>query len=243
MKPVVGISAYHIKREDNHLVNFHMNTSPKPVTDRFKSAGTVPFILPMSDVSEAKAYVDRIDVLVLTGGADVNPMLYGEEPVPEIDKIDPERDAFELALIREAWAQKKPIFGICRGLQLMNAEFGGTLYQDLSYYDELSINHVQDTPWEYATHSIDIAEDSWLSKSLGTENIINSYHHQAVKELADVFKPVAWAKDGLIEAIESVDPERKVMAFQWHPEILVGVTPESQQIFDNFVDLVKDSVE
>jgi putative glutamine amidotransferase len=241
MKPIIGIAGYHLKRGENHLLHFHINTSPKPVTDAFKTAGTVPFILPLSDASEAKAYIDRIDALVLTGGADVNPMLYGEEPVGEIGKIDPERDAFELALIREAWAQKKPIMGICRGLQLLNAAFDGTLYQDLSQYEGLSVNHIQDTPWEYPTHSIDILEDSWLGKSLGTEHIINSYHHQAVKELADVFKPVAWSKDGLIEAFETHDSEQKVIAFQWHPEILVDVVPESQQIFNDFVDLVKET--
>lgn len=243
MKPIIGIAAYHLKREDNHLINFHMNTSPQPVTDRFREAGTVPFILPLSEPSDAKAYIDQIDALVLTGGADVNPMLYEEEPVPEIDKIDPVRDAFELELIREAWTQKKPIFGICRGLQLLNTEFGGSLYQDISYYDKLGVNHVQDTPWNYPTHSIEILEDSWLGESLGTEQIINSYHHQAVKELADEFKPVAWSQDGMIEAIESVDRGRRVIAFQWHPEILTDVVPETQKIFNHFVGLVKESIE
>lgn len=243
MKPIVGISGYHLKRGENHLLHFHINTSPKPVTDVFKQAGTVPFILPLSDPSEAKAYIDRIDALVLTGGADVNPMLYGEEPVAEIGTIDPERDAFELALIKEAWAQKKPIFGICRGLQLLNIAFKGSLYQDLSYYKDLEVNHIQETPWEYPTHSIKLDEDSWLGEALGTEQIINSYHHQAVKELADVFQPVAWSKDGLIEAFESVNPEQKVIAFQWHPEILVDVVPESQNIFNTFVDLIKENIE
>lgn len=243
MKPIVGISGYHLKRGENHLLHFHINTSPKPVTDAFKKAGTIPFILPLSDPNEAKAYIDRIDALVLTGGADVNPMLYGEEPVAEIGKIDPERDAFELALIKEAWAQKKPIFGICRGLQLLNIAFKGSLYQDLSYYEDLEVNHIQETPWEYPTHSIKLDEDSWLGEALGTEQVINSYHHQAVKELADVFRPVAWSKDGLIEAFESIEPEQKVIAFQWHPEILVDVVPESQDIFNAFVDLVKESIE
>lgn len=243
MKPIIGIAGYHLKRGENHLLHFHINTSPKPVTDAFKVAGTVPFILPLSDASEAKAYVDRIDALVLTGGADVNPLLYNEEPDPKIGKIDPERDAFELALIREAWAQKKPIFGICRGLQLLNVAFDGSLYQDLSNYEDLKINHIQETPWEYPTHSVKVAQDSWLAEAIGTEHIINSYHHQIVKELADVFKPVAWSEDGMIEAFESVDVEQKVVAFQWHPEILVDVVPESQRIFSHFVELVKESLE
>jgi len=243
MKPIVGIAGYYYTKNMNHLLNFDINTAPKPVTDIFKAVGTLPVILPLSNPHDAKAYIDRIDALILTGGADVNPMLFDEEPVPEIEVIDANRDSFELALIKEAWAQKKPIFAICRGLQLLNVAFKGSLYQDLSYYDDLKVNHTQDTPWEYPTHSIDIEEDSWIGKALENEQVINSYHHQAVKELADSFRPVAWSKDGLIEAFESVDPSQKVMAFQWHPEILVDAVPESKKIFTTFVDLVKENME
>jgi putative glutamine amidotransferase len=240
MKPIVGIVGYYLTRGENHLLNFDINIAPKPVTDAFKNAGTVPFILPLSEPEDAASYIKRIDALVLTGGADVNPMLFDEEPQPKIGIIEPDRDAFELALIREAWTQKKPIFGICRGLQLLNVAFGGSLYQDLAYYSDLAVNHTQPTPWKTPTHSIKIAEDSWLGASLGTEQVINSYHHQAVKDLADVFRPVAWSKDGLIEGFESMERDQKVMAIQWHPEILVEVVPESQKVFDDFAKLIKE---
>lgn len=242
MKPIVGIAGYYLTEEENHLLNFDINTAPKPVTDAFKDAGTVPFILPLSEPEDAKSYIKRIDALILTGGADVNPLLYNEEPAPKIGTIEPIRDAFELALIKEAWAQKKPIFGICRGLQLLNIAFGGTLYQDLAYYDQLEINHIQNTPWSAPTHTIDIQENSWLGEAVGTEQTINSYHHQAIKDLAKEFKAVAWSKDGLIEAIESTDPKQKVIAVQWHPEILTDVVLESKEIFNTFVSLIKENM-
>ena len=241
MKPIVGIAGYYLTEGENHLLHFDINTAPKPVTDAFKEAKTVPFILPLSEPSEAESYIKRVDALVLTGGADVNPLLYEEEPIPKIGIIEPVRDSFELALIEEAWKQKKPIFAICRGLQLLNVAFGGTLYQDLSQYDHLAVNHIQPTPWENPTHSIELDPTSWLGESLGTTQKINSYHHQAVKELADEFKSVAWSKDGLIEGFESVDPSQKVIAVQWHPELLTSTVPESKNVFSTFVELIKDN--
>ena len=141
-------------------------------------------------------------------------------------------------MIEEAWKQKKPILGICRGLQLLNVASNGTLYQDLSIYENLEVNHIQKTPWKYATHSILIEENSWLGEALGTEQVVNSYHHQAIKEIGDAFRPVAWSKDGLIEAIESIDPKQKVMAVQWHPELLVKTVPEIKNVFTKFVDII-----
>lgn len=238
MKPIVGISGYHLTRLENHLLNTDMNIVPKSVTDFFKRAGTIPFILPLSNPNDAVVYVNQVDALVLAGGADVNSLLYNEEPKPKIGKIEPERDVFEIALIKEAWRQKKPIFGICRGMQVLNVAFDGTLYQDLSYYSGLEVNHRQQTTWGAPSHTIDILEDSWLAESSGTKLLINSYHHQAVKDLADVFYPVAWSRDGLIEAFESKDSAQKVMAVQWHPEVLVDVIPESQNVVDKFVELI-----
>ena len=239
MKPIVGIAGYFLSRIDNHLLDFEINQAPKSITTAIRNAGALPVIIPLSTVADAKAYVDLVDAIVLVGGADVDPLLYGEEPQSKIGKIEPDRDVFELALIEEAWRQKKGIFGVCRGLQLLNVAFGGNLYQDLSYYPDLWVNHIQPTYWDFATHSIDIEEDSWLGRSFGAKATINSYHHQAVKELADEFRPVAWSKDGLIEAFESKDKEQKTVALQWHPEVLVKNKPESQRIFDAFVELIK----
>src|SRR5699024_7252546 len=239
MKPIVGVSGYVMTKVSNNLLNFDMNIAPKELTDVLKEAGAIPIVLPLSTAEDAKAYVDQIDALVLAGGEDVDPLLFYEEPHPEIGEIEPERDDFELALIEEAWKQKKPIFGICRGLQLLNVAAKGTLYQDVSVYERLEVNHIQKTPWKYATHSILIEENSWLGEALGTEQVVNSYHHQAIKEIGDAFRPVAWSKDGLIEAMESINPAQKVMAVQWHPELLVKTIPEIRAVFKKFVDLIE----
>lgn len=240
MKPIIGVAGYYMTKIDNHLLDFEINQAPKSLTTALQNAGALPVIIPLSDPEEAKNYVDKVDAIVLAGGADVDPLLYGEEPSLKIGKIEPRRDVFEMALVKEAWAQKKAILGTCRGLQLLNIVFGGTLYQDLSYYDGLEINHIQPTYWDFPTHSIEIDAQSLIGKSLGTAAVINSYHHQAVKDLADVFKPVAWSKDRIIEAFESIDPEQKTIAVQWHPETLIENNPESQNIFEAFVHLLTD---
>src|SRR5699024_59659 len=219
VKPIVGDSGYVMTKVSNNLLNFDMNIVPKELTDALRNAGATPFILPLSKAKEAKEYVDQMDALVLAGGEDVGPLLFYEEPHLNIGEIEPDRDDFELALIEEAWKQKKPILGICRGLQLLNVASNGTLYQDLSIYENLEVN-------------------SWLGEALGTEQVVNSYHHQAIKEIGDAFRPVAWSKDGLIEAIESIDPKQKVMAVQWHPELLVKTVPEIKNVFTKFVDII-----
>src|SRR5699024_4345094 len=166
MKPVVGVSGYVMTKVSNNLLNFDMNIVPKELTDVLKEAGAVPFVLPLSKAEAAKEYIDHVDALVLAGGEDVDPLLFYEEPHPKIGEIEPERDELELALIEEACKQKKPIFGICRGLQLLNIASNGTLYQDISTYEKLEVNHIQKTPWKYATHSILIEESSWLGEAL-----------------------------------------------------------------------------
>lgn len=238
MKAVVGIVGYHFYRSENHLLDLDINTLPKALTDSVQKAGMLPIIIPLTTKEDAKKYIDQVDALVLAGGADIDPLLYDEEPLPKIGEIEPKRDLFELALIKEAWKQKKPILGICRGLQILNVAFGGSLYQDLSYYPELKINHIQKTPWEYPTHSIRIAKGSTLEDMLTEGNYINSYHHQAVKELADVFKAIAWSSDGVIEAFESKNYQPYVLAIQWHPELLLENKPENIHIFEKFNEIV-----
>ncbi len=238
MKPIVGVAGYVMQKDSVKSPYFTLNTVPKEITDALNKVGALPVVIPLSSEADAKEYINQVDALVLAGGDDVDSLLYYEEPQPLIGEIEPERDAFELALIEEAWAQKKPILGICRGLQLLNVASDGTLYQDLSYYVDLEVNHRQKTPWRYATHTVMIEKDSWMGEALGTEQAINSFHHQAIRKLGEDFKAVAWSKDGIIEAIESVDPTQKIMAVQWHPEILVETVPEMIRVFEKFVELI-----
>lgn len=240
MKTVVGIAGYHFHQYENHLLDEDINTTPKALTDLLYQAGMLAVIIPLTHPDDAKEYMDQVDALILAGGVDVDPILYNEEPLAEIGVVEPKRDSFEIALIEEAWKQGKAILGICRGLQILNVAFGGSLYQDLSYYSKLKINHQQKTPVEYPTHSIKIAEGSILEEALSNESYINSYHHQAIKNLAEPFKAIAWSHDGVIEAFESKDSPSYVLALQWHPENLWKNRPENLDIFKKFNERIID---
>lgn len=238
MKKVLGLAGYHYSQNDHQSLLWDINIAPKALTDSIKLADMLPMIIPLGEPNDAENYIDQIDALVLAGGADINPLLYNEEPLEKIGKIDPNRDAFEIALIKEACKQKKAILGICRGLQILNISFGGNLYQDLSYYPELKINHIQKTSWEIPTHSLEIAKGSMLEDALGSNTSINSYHHQAVKKLANHFEVIAWSPDGIIEAFQSKDSNPYILAVQWHPELLLDNQPKNINIFKKFKERI-----
>ena len=243
MTTIVGIPGYYFHRTENHLLDLDINTVPKALTDAIYQAGMLPIIFPLTEPKDAPTYIKQVDALILAGGADIDPLLYQEEPRPKIGVIEPLRDKFEIALIHEAIKQNKPILGICRGLQILNVAHGGSLYQDLSYYPDTKINHQQTSPWEYPTHTIEIAEGSILEETLSKKSIVNSYHHQAVKQLADAFKPIAWSPDGLVEAFESKQSNPYILALQWHPELLINQHPESLLIFKKFRKKVIEQLE
>lgn len=204
-------------------------------------ANATPLIVPISNEEKAKQYVDMADGVLLAGGQDVSPQLYNEEPHAKLGATFKERDTFETTIIKEAWKQKKPILAVCRGFQLMNVLFDGTLYQDLSEYPETVLQHEQKTNVQKGIHTVNLSPDSWLAGVFGEEYFANSIHHQAIKKLANDFRPVAWSKDGMIEAFESVDPEQKTIGVQWHPELMIETDAESQGLFDAFVDLVSQN--
>lgn len=199
-------------------------------------AGGAPVILPVVlDDELIKRQVERIDGLIISGGYDVNPLTYGEEPTQSQGFTFPEIDEYDLKLIKFATELKKPILGICRGLQILNVAFGGTLYQDLSQIEGSYIKHSQSSKGDMPGHSIDIMEDTLLYNVLGQSNLINSFHHQAIKDLAPGFIVSARAKDGVIEAIEK-QGEQFIIAVQWHPEMMTAKSVQMLEIFKLFIE-------
>lgn len=185
-------------------------------------AGGVPVILPPSvSLRAAEALLDSVDGLLLSGGPDLDPAYYGEGPIPELGTTIPEWDALEMALLRLALERGMPIFGICRGMQLLNVALGGTLYQDVpSQLGADVFNHWQTTPKCQVTHEVEVLDDSYLAKITDRQTVeVNSFHHQGIKDLADALTVAARSVDGVIEALESRDfSERWLVGVQWHPE-------------------------
>ncbi len=210
-KPIIGVSASTYETSAGATSTY---------INAIKRAGGVPLVIPMTtDENEILNVLEVIDGLVMTGGEDVCPTYYGEEPIRALGEIVPFRDEYDYKLIKMAVEKGLPVLGICRGEQVMNIVFGGTLYQDIpSQKKDSYIKHRQNAPRVYGTHSISIEKGSNLEKQIGKNKVyVNSYHHQAVKDIAPGFKVTAYSEDGVVEAIEMIGND-KVWGVQFHPE-------------------------
>ncbi|MBG9988742.1 gamma-glutamyl-gamma-aminobutyrate hydrolase family protein [Aerococcaceae bacterium DSM 111176] len=213
--------------------NFLINYSPRHYTLAVERAGGIPVLLPLTETNQAEAYIKMVDGLLLTGGQDISPHLYGEEPRAVIGEVSPQRDSAEIALIEAAIKHNKPILGVCRGMQLLNVHFGGTLYQDLSENPDVTVQHVQKSLPTISTHSIETKENSRLYKAFGKNTLINSFHHQAIRDLGKNLTVTAYSKDKLIEGFES--EEHNIVAVQWHPEITFDSNQDSLNLFNDLI--------
>lgn len=227
--PIIAVTA---KFDDGHAF-LHRDYS-----DAVVKAGGLPLAVPYI---ASEQWLDRVcavaDGLLLSGGEDVDPYLYGEEPAPGLGAISPERDRVESLLARRFLAADKPIFAICRGLQLLNAVAGGTLLQDIERQHEGALQHRQAAPRDHMSHQVSIRDGTLLARVVGASPIrVNSFHHQAVCRTAPGFRVNAAAADGIVEGIES-ESHRFVLGVQWHPENLSvsGFDPVSRQLFGAFV--------
>ena len=187
-------------------------------------AGGTPVVLPPHEDHEALTdLLDTLDGIVFSGGGDINPLLLGEEPSPLLHSVCPQRDAAELFLVREAFHRQIPMLGICRGIQVMAAALGGSVWQDISLSPAppALLKHSQDMPREFASHTVRLEEGSLLREILGTETLpVNSFHHQAVREAGPHLRIAALSPDGIIEAIESSE-HKALLGVQWHPECFI----------------------
>ena len=233
MKPVIGVCPlFDYERDSYWMLPGYF--------DGVIEAGGLPVMLPLtSEAADCEQLLDKIDALLVTGGQDVNPVLYGEdspEAAARCLNASAGRDAMEAALIPMALARDLPLLGICRGLQVLNAVCGGTLYQDLPTQLPSEVNHHQPSEHpERPIHSVEFAPDSPLAKLLRVDTLqVNSFHHQGVHQVAPEFEPMATAPDGLVEAIWS-PTHAMVWGVQWHPEFMHKADESSKAIFKAFV--------
>jgi putative glutamine amidotransferase len=194
-------------------------------------------LLPVESPEAIAATLDAVDGLVLTGGMDVDPRHYGEPVLNDTVKPEPDRDAFELPLVREAMARDLPVLAICRGCQVLNVATGGSLWQDLPAQRPAQVTHRQSAPRDAVTHAVHIAAGSLLAGVIGEVAgplETNTFHHQAANAVPDGLRAVAFAADGTIEGLESPD-HTFVVGVQWHPEHLAPSRPEHARLFEALV--------
>lgn len=230
-KPLIGISGGSYEKNKHSYVN---ENYIKAIYEN----GGIPIIIPIStrdDIIEEQIKI--LDGLILSGGEDISPLRYNEEPMEKLSyDLFIERDIFDFKLLKFAKERHIPILGICRGAQVMTVFHGGTLYQDLSYRNEMSYKHNQVENSNIETHSIIIEEDTLLHSIFEKEKItVNSFHHQAAKDIPENFIVSAKALDGVVEAIESLDYEF-MLGLQWHPEGLQNKNEDMKKIFKVFIE-------
>jgi len=224
--PLIGITCAHDLASDRLFI------SPTYVQGVVE-AGGVPVLL-ASSVDMVEHYLSVVDGLLLSGGSDVDPFHFGEDPLPGSGEIAPDRDTFELLLVRRCLAEGVPMLGICRGMQVINIAAGGTIFQDIPTQVPGAMKHKQEAPRWYPTHPVQIALDSLLhSLFVEVPERVNSYHHQAVKTPGRGLRVCATAPDGIIEGIEG--ESGFVIGVQWHPDAMWARVPRHLSLFRGLV--------
>jgi putative glutamine amidotransferase len=226
VRPVIGITTY-AQEASWGVWRVPAALIPLDYVDGVEQAGGRPVLIPPSEAGTDET-LDTLDGVVFSGGADVNPMLYGAERHPETDPPQARRDAGEIALLRAALERDMPVLAVCRGFQLLNVARGGDLVQHLP--EEVGHDGHRPIPGEFAVHPVEVTAGTRLASIVGSRADVTSHHHQALGRVGTGLVEAAWASDGTLEAVE--DPSRRfVVGVQWHPE-----SGEDAALFDALVE-------
>lgn len=248
VKPIIGICANYTSDDEPGLIT--ELGLPKQewqllADDYIKAverAGGIPIIIPVTEAFDnAVKILDLLDGIIFSGGSDIDPALYNELPRYGLSTVEPKRDNHEIKLAKKVISEMDiPVLGICRGIQILNIVKGGTLYQDIGVERESEMNHtLTKYPKHHPTHKVKIDKSSKLYPAFNKDSIaVNSFNHQAIKEVGKDFKVVMEAPDSLVEAIE-LTGNRFVAAVQWHPEMMIDVHPEYIALFETFINYCK----
>lgn len=238
-KPIIGISGgVRFDKGNDPFPGYPRSYVNEDYVKGVEANGGLPFIIPVTnDLEIAKAQVAAVDAIVLSGGDDVDPANYNEEPLAKIGSTYYERDLFDYTLLEEALRQDKPVLAICRGLQIVNTYFNGTLYQDLSYANlgDKLIKHMAPNNISDFSHHISINDKTELYKLIPQKKVrVNSLHHQAVKKVGEGLTVAATSEDGIVEALVS-EKYPKLIAVQWHPEKIFNSSKHANILFENLI--------
>jgi putative glutamine amidotransferase len=233
-RPLIGLTTHRRSSDDGNPDVYGLRLT---YVEAIRRAGGLPVLLPLGlSADELRDLYDRLDGLLLSGGGDISPDEYGMETTPELRLVDSDRDRVELALTRWAVDEEKPLLGICRGIQTFNVALGGSLYRDIATEHPSHSKHdyFPNYPYDFPAHPISVAEDTLLARALGNPLLtVNSLHHQSARDIAPRLVPVAFAPDGVVEAVE-LPGHRFALGVQWHPEWLPEM-PEMRRLFESFV--------
>ena len=208
-----------------------------------EQAGGLPLLLPLSEDPKLwDEYLESCDGFVFTGGQDIAPSIYGEKKLPECGYQAPMRDKQEQYMLEQLMGMDKPVLGICRGIQMMNASYGGTLYQDNSLHGEGTARHMIKDDRGDVSHQVTLKPGTTLYSMFGERVWTNSYHHQSVKKLGDGLKIAGTADDGIVEAIELIDYPYG-LGIQWHPEAMLVASDDMLPVFTGLIEAAKKAAD
>lgn len=228
MKPVIGLTCSYEDQADRFFISRNYAAA-------VETAGGLPIMLGFHNEKDLTCLMTILDGLILTGGGDVDPVFFGEDPEPACGEITPERDFFETKIARQCLSSGMPVLGICRGMQVLNIAAGGDIYQDIYNRPVNTIKHVQQSPRWYPTHDIEVTGGTMLAKIIGRgKTRVNSFHHQAVRSIAPGFVVSAISPDGVVEGIECPD-QLFALGVQCHPETMWKRYPVFLELFKALV--------